>query len=183
MEDDDTTETPIPSVEEEVHENEYDWDDPNCNTYDLDDPFLAPECGSDEEIGTIALPNGADQSEGILLLSPGSLSAAESRGRPARNRRKPCRYTPSPIRESTADQEGTFSYDRLADDDDGVSADDGDSQHSTEWCCTRVETPASSSSSSSDSDGEGGDEVDPLVSDGEVPVGKKRSRLDEGEST
>jgi hypothetical protein len=148
---DSTSDAPIVSTEEEVLANDYDWDDPDCNEYDADDPFIAPEF---DDIAAWANTDG----EGIILLSPKALASAERQGRPARNRRPPVRYTPSPLPESAGCD--MFSYNHLADDDDGVSsADECDSQFSnSEWSCNggspkpRGSASSSSSSSSSSSD-------------------------------
>ena len=146
MSDDDI---PLPTVEQEVADNQYDWSDPERNEYDSDDSFLAPE-GDDEEGGTALDLDRDDEGEEVLLLSPQSLARAEQHGRPRRTRRRPIRYSP-PIDDESEER---YTYECVGVDDDG----DDEQGAAREDDDSSVYNPVlgGSSSSEEDEDSEGG---------------------------
>lgn len=150
MNDDD--DTPLPSTEEEVSENVYDWSDPERNDYDSDDSFLAPDNEEDDEDDA-----SDDNDDEVAVLSPRTLAEMERRGRPRRSTRPPVRYSP-PVDDSDGER---YSYDCVGADDDGqseVAPEDADDDDES------VYNPNNGGDSSEeeddDDDGDGGEDVD-----------------------
>lgn len=110
----DDDEVPLPSTEQEVSENVYDWSDPERNDYDSDDSFLAKEDDDDLVDDDAA----CDDDDEVAVLSPRTLAEMDRRGRPRRSTRPPARYSP-PVDDSEGDER--YSYECLGADDDGQS--------------------------------------------------------------
>lgn len=168
----DDDDVPLPTTEQEVSENVYDWSDPERNDYDSDDSFLAPEEESDDGAGS----DGDDDE--VAILSPRTLAEMERRGRPRRRTRPPARYSP-PVE---GNEEERYTYDCVGADDDGHS----EMETAPEEDDDSVYNPNNNGGGSSSEDDDDDDAEDEEQEEEEEPPSprgvKRKAAEEEGES-